>query len=712
MAYSSTSAALTSPTQCGAVSGASTSGVITCTIPAVDATYYVYTRATDAAGNTEAAPGAADDSIVRDATAPTALLSPVAAVTSGNPAYTLTLSENVADLAAPDFTRGGTATGCVVSPAGSGTSRTITLTGCTEGTTTLTLDAGSITDAAGNGGPAVAVPGGTVTIDRTSPSVPTFALRTASDTGRLTDDLLTSATSLVFDLVFAESVTGLTAADLVPGGTATGCVVTPGGSGTTYTITLTGCTEGTVTLALNANAAADAAGNTGPAPSSITLPAITIDRTGPSLGIVANQSSPTTTSELSFGLGASEALDCGTISTAAGVDLTTTGVASFGAVTGAGTTLCTIPATASAGDGQEGTVTLGLGSAFSVADDAGNTTTSVSGLPIEVRVDRKAPAITAASATAALTKVQPSYTITFSEPVSDLTAEDLAIDPAGTATGCLAGAPVEVAASSMTSFTIDLTGCSDGTVRLALAASSAVDVAGHRAPASPYAFPTVTVDMTTPAVSPPAVTPRAGLRLTGTAVPVTVAWTGSDTGGSGIAGYVLSRSTDGGSTWTAVTTTVAISCATTVPSTGSTRFKVVATDKAGNQTEATGIATVALVQQASGVVYAKTWSVQALAGFSGGSVKWSKVASATASYTFTGRGIAFVTTRAATRGKVRIYVDNVLQGTYDLKATATGYRTLAWQKSWATSAKHTVRIVVLATAGRPRVDLDAFVVVK
>ena len=74
--------------------------------------------------------------------------------------------------------------------------------------------------------------------DVTAPTVSTFALQAGSDSGRLNNDRLTNAASLVYDLTFSESVTGLAAADFTVSGTATGCVVgTPSGSGTTYTVT-------------------------------------------------------------------------------------------------------------------------------------------------------------------------------------------------------------------------------------------------------------------------------------------------------------------------------------------------------------------------------------------------------------------------------------------------------------------------------------------
>jgi hypothetical protein len=117
------------------------------------------------------------------------------------------------------------------------------------------------------------------------------------------------------------------------------------------------------------------------------------------------------------------------------------------------------------------------------------------------------------------------------------------------------------------------------------------------------------------------------------------------------------------------------------------------------------------VQQAS-AKFGGTWYSQTASAFSGSSVKWAKTRNAWATYTFTGRTIALVSTLGSTRGKARIYVNGVSVGTIDLRASATGYRVVAWQKTWPTSAKRVVKVVVLGTAGRPRVDVDAFVVIR
>ena len=67
---------------------------------------------------------------------------------------------------------------------------------------------------------------------------------------------------------------------------------------------------------------------------------------------------------------------------------------------------------------------------------------------------------------------------------------------------------------------------------------------------TPAAGDTVLMDMVKPTVGVPTVTPRTGVPLNGSSIPVTVTWAGGDTaGGAGIAGYTLQRSLDGGSTW-------------------------------------------------------------------------------------------------------------------------------------------------------------------
>ena len=120
-----------------------------------------------------------------------------------------------------------------------------------------------------------------------------------------------------------------------------------------------------------------------------------------------------------------------------------------------------------------------------------------------------------------------------------------------------------------------------------------------------------------------------------------------------------------------------------------------------------------LVQDGSTAVrYSSPWSRSTSSRHSGGSARYTSTSGRSASYTFTGRAIALVTTRGTTRGKVRIYVDGVLQATVDTYRSSAQYRSVVWRRAYPSTVTKTVRIVVLATGGRPRVDLDAFAVLK
>jgi hypothetical protein len=43
---------------------------------------------------------------------------------------------------------------------------------------------------------------------------------------------------------------------------------------------------------------------------------------------------------------------------------------------------------------------------------------------------------------------------------------------------------------------------------------------------------------------------------------------------------------------------------------------------------------------------------------------------------------------------------------------ATTYRAQVWSIRYSTSASRTIKVVVVGTSGRPRVDLDAFIVLR
>jgi hypothetical protein len=58
-----------------------------------------------------------------------------------------------------------------------------------------------------------------------------------------------------------------------------------------------------------------------------------------------------------------------------------------------------------------------------------------------------------------------------------------------------------------------------------------------------------------------------------------------------------------------------------------------------------------------------------------------------------------------------VYVDGVYVATVDLKRATVQHQAVVWARSWAEAGPHELRIQVLGTKHRHRVDVDAFVIV-
>jgi hypothetical protein len=118
---------------------------------------------------------------------------------------------------------------------------------------------------------------GSVTIESIGPALITFAPRTS----------ITNQASIVYDISFSETVTGLAVGDFSLSGTGSStCTIgSPSGSGTTYTVTLSGCSPGTVILTMAANAVTNTVPQTAPA-SNTAAATVTIDQTAPTISTV------------------------------------------------------------------------------------------------------------------------------------------------------------------------------------------------------------------------------------------------------------------------------------------------------------------------------------------------------------------------------------------------------------------------------------------
>jgi parallel beta-helix repeat protein len=107
-----------------------------------------------------------------------------------------------------------------------------------------------------------------------------------------------------------------------------------------------------------------------------------------------------------------------------------------------------------------------------------------------------------------------------------------------------------------------------------------------------------------------------------------------------------------------------------------------------------------------------TWHRTASAGASGGHVRSATKKGAVASFRFTGRAVGWVATLGPSRGSARVYVDGKYRATIGLHAGSRQARRIVFRASWAASGSHTLLIRVNGTAHHPRVDVDAFAVIR
>ena len=106
------------------------------------------------------------------------------------------------------------------------------------------------------------------------------------------------------------------------------------------------------------------------------------------------------------------------------------------------------------------------------------------------------------------------------------------------------------------------------------------------------------------------------------------------------------------------------------------------------------------------VKFSGTWTTQSSSAAFGGALKYSTAKNATASATFQGTGVAWVSETGPTLGTATVYLDGVAQKTVNLYSSTVHARQIVWKQGWSFQSGHTIKVVVTGTAGHPRVDLD------
>lgn len=435
-----------------------------------------------------------------------------------------------------------------------------------------------------------------------------------------------------------------------------------------------------------------------------------VDHTAPTVrSLTPLVSDPTGGSSISFGLVFSEPVS-GLTTGSFAVGGSSSGW-SVSSLTGVASTYTVTLAASTPADGSI-TLTLPAGSVTDRGGNAGPASPAVA--TANYALDQTAPTVSlyATPSGGASNTDYFVVTVTFSEPVAPITAADITVGGSSNAATPWSIDPV-VGSGAHYGFSIQRSSPANGTLTLAIAAAVTTDPGGN--PNVGSGVHSVVIDRTVPTTGPPVVHLRPGVTLSSTALPVTVTWAAADLGGSGIRSYDLARSIDGGTfaiVYGGITTRTV---QRTVTAGHSYRFEARTRDWAGNVSAwAVGPTfTPSLRQQSSSsIVYHGTWTTSTFASFSGGTSRYAKAAGASASLTTTARSLAFVTSLGPNRGAVKVYVDGTLRATLDLFAATTTYRRVAFAWTWSTAGTHSIKIVVVGTAGRPRVDLDAIEILR
>jgi len=222
------------------------------------------------------------------------------------------------------------------------------------------------------------------------------------------------------------------------------------------------------------------------------------------------------------------------------------------------------------------------------------------------------------------------------------------------------------------------------------------------------------------AVAPVAAPPNSfgfvvGSQMSSTSTVVRVGWPAASDDRSGIGAYSLGQRIGGGDWATAVASTTARTADRTLTIGTAWGMRVRAHDGAGNWSAWTGGSTVTLAryqETSSHVSYGGAWRSLTTTSASGGHERYATRKGASVTFRFTGRAFAIVSPKGPSRGNANLYIDGHYVSTVNLHRTSWTPRIVVAGRSWSTSGPHTVKLVLAGTAGHPRVDVDAFLVIR
>ena len=217
-----------------------------------------------------------------------------------------------------------------------------------------------------------------------------------------------------------------------------------------------------------------------------------------------------------------------------------------------------------------------------------------------------------------------------------------------------------------------------------------------------------------PVVSQPVVLLSASSDVPTVGVPVVVDW-GLRSADAGLKSYQLEYRIGSGD-WVrlALASPTSSVARHVLPSAREVRYRVRGVDRngeAGEWRSSAWMIPTALSDSSSAIRYSGTWAFVKYASYLNQRAHWTKARSASATYTFDGASVAWAGPVGPTRGKARIIVDGRLVATVDTYRATFKAREVLWAATLK-DGRHTLRIQVLGTAGRPTVAVDGLYVLR
>lgn len=212
---------------------------------------------------------------------------------------------------------------------------------------------------------------------------------------------------------------------------------------------------------------------------------------------------------------------------------------------------------------------------------------------------------------------------------------------------------------------------------------------------------------------PPAVDVQLNGKLSQKVIPLRVSWPAAPATSAAVSRYTLERQ-EGSGTWISVPLPSALSQAVVIrlPAWRVHTFRVQAT-YADASTTSWGVSEPLWLAHADesdlAIAYQPAWALKTGIKAFGGARRTSSLAGATATYTFRGTDVAWISARGPKLGRARIYIDGDYIRTVDLRTARSQPRRVAFEAHFETAETRTLRVEVEGTAGRPRVDVDGFI---